>query len=197
MQKTGLSQQTTCVLQHSAGHDEQHDLDCLSLLREHLCEGSLPVHSEGMLYLRRDAHGVALLRELIETRVLRMHQTGGPRGRNTEESESGTVGSPAFCVECEEGSMYLLPLTGPTSCACCEDDFCEMLWCECCRILLSFDCWDIAMGLAHLPSARLNQTSRTGSTRSALASLLPVQARAGRCAAWPSSFFFAMLLSGC
>ena len=59
-----------------------------------------------------------------------------------QEPDSGeSVGSGAFCIEREECSMYILPLSGPTPCADCEDYYCEMLWCEHCRFFACFECW--------------------------------------------------------
>ena len=69
MHKTGLAPRTTRGFSHNTRRDEQQEPGLLSLLRKLLGASSLTVHAEGMHHMRRDALGVALVRELLEMRM--------------------------------------------------------------------------------------------------------------------------------
>ena len=56
--------------------------------------------------------------------------------RNAEESESGSVGSAIFCLDCGLSTAYFLPLAHQTQCSEGDNGFREMIWCESCRMHL-------------------------------------------------------------
>ena len=53
--------------------------------------------------------------------------------RNAEESESRSVGSAVFCLDCGLSTAYFVPLAHQTQCSECDSGFREMIWCESCR----------------------------------------------------------------
>ena len=61
--------------------------------------------------------------------------------RNAEESESGSIGSAVFCLDCGLSTAYFLPLAHQTQCSECDDGFREMIWCESCRTCTCHECW--------------------------------------------------------
>ena len=71
---------TTCGFSHNTRRNEQQEPGLLSLLRKLLGASSLPTHAEGVHRMRRDALGVALVRQLLEMRMSQVLQTGGLRG---------------------------------------------------------------------------------------------------------------------
>ena len=52
---------------------------------------------------------------------------------NAEESESGSVGSAVFCLDCGQSTAFFLPLAHQTQFSECDSGFREMIWCESCR----------------------------------------------------------------
>ena len=60
---------------------------------------------------------------------------------NAEESESGSVGSAVFCLDCGLSTAYFLPLAHQTQCSECDGGFGEMIWCESCGTCTCYECW--------------------------------------------------------
>ena len=86
--------------------------------------------------------------------------------RNAEESESGSVGSAIFCLDCGLSTAYFLPLAHQTQCSECDSGFREMIWCESCRTCTCYECWVSGRWLLrkhpHPPCAEPDPAQRTG-----------------------------------